>query len=641
MMLSLIDTLFPRKKSSKPPAQKRAPGAAKDGASIRMSSDWDAARNRLLALKARRIALHGDGTALAAAKMALPDIDLVWASHTLADIKAGAAFADDLDWATCDAVVCAGGDLAARFRQSLRLMAASDWTRPVLWVGDGFEFCGGTLSAPREVDEIDGLLYNHFQEFFGVKDPLQFRIEIYHGPEVKRVYRILEPNQSIVIRLSEHVPHRQHPVSIAAFVEHPLLTRERHYRLRLCADVFWRDSFTTLHSAHEFGRSPTHKVEFRAPAWMVRDGEMTLTIPNFERNADATHSVETVNAGDTALLARDPDSFLQQSALACNGSRQDGFLGWRYRGYGGSNWFVMEPESALAHGHKGNIAGNHHVSCPIENRGDFAADADEIARYQTLQQDGYLLDAYAVPLASAHPDLEFGYEADAANPAQPHLRIDYFGENGAHLGQTALTKTRSGPLFAQDLTDLWQDPASTRAQLALISQDFAKAALRFKGAKPMANLVVRNRRTLDRDFTEFQSCWRNLGAAIPGFPHWLTDQLAVIGRTNVFGRVRCDHGLRTGVVAVHGSGRLGYRGQARTDLVALNSRGERRTATINVSAFTSKFVWLDELIPDLATHLGVSANGPLLVQSADADLNCQIVTSSPAGAVSLQHMWGY
>jgi hypothetical protein len=641
MMLTLLDNLFARKKPKKAAAATRAPGAAKDGASIRMSSDWATARRRLGEIGARRVLIHGDGAALAAAKDALPGVTLVWGSHALADVKAGASLAEDLDWAKLDAAVCAGNELAGRFRQSLRLMLASDATRPVLWVGDGFEFCGGTLSAPQEADEVEGLLFNHFQEFFGVKDPLQFRIEIYHGPEVKRVYRILEPNQSMVLRLSDFFPQRQYPTSLAAFVEHPILTRERHFRLRLCADVFWRDSFTTLHSAHEFGRSPTHKVEFRAPAWMVREGEIALTIPNFERNADAAHEIETTAAGDGRILPRDTGSFLQQSTLARNGSAENSFLGWRYRGYGGSNWFALETEGALAAGHRGSIAGNHHVSCPIADRPDFAASAEEVLRFRTLQDEGYLLEPYAVPLASPNDELEFGFDSDAANPALPHLRIDYFDAAGAHLGHQMLTKTKAGPLFAADLLAGWDNPARARASLAFISNDFAKAALRMKGFKPMTNLVVRNRRTQDRDFTEFQSCWRNLGAAVPGFPHWLTDQLAVVGRTNVFGRARCDKSLRTGVVTVHGSGRLGYRGQARAEFIVINNAGQRRSADITLPAFTSRFVWLDEIIPDLARHLGPSANGALLVQSADADLNCQIVTTSPAGAVSLQHLWGY
>ncbi|MBL8708250.1 MAG: hypothetical protein JNL25_03560 [Rhodospirillaceae bacterium] len=641
-MLTLLDTLFASKKKPKKSASEtRAPGAAKDGASIRIASDWNTARRRLAELGATRVLLQGDKAALETAREQLPGLDLVWASHALADIKAGAALAEDLDLSGLDAALCAGPDLASRYRQALRLMAAGDRSRPVLWVGEGFEFCGGTLSAPREASEVEGLLFNHFQEFFGVKDPLQFRIEIFHGPEVKRLYRILEPNQSMVIRLSDHVPERRYPTSLAAFVEHPILTRERHYRLRLCADVFWRDSFTTLHSAHEFGRAPDHKVEFRAPAWMVRSGEMALTIPNFERNAIPTHEIELLTDGVSSKVQRDTGAFLEQSTVPRDGIDDDAFLGWRYRGYGGSNWFVMESEGALDAGHRGNIAGNHHVSCPVIDRTDLAAGAEEVERYRRVLADGYMLEPHPVPITAPGSELVFGYEADAANPHQSHLRIDYFDDAGSHLGATAFTKTQPGPLFAEDIVAAWSDPARERAHLALIANDWVKAGLRFKGFKPMTNLVVRNRRTLDQDFTEFQSCWRNLGAVVPGFPHWLTDQLAVIGRTNVFGRARCDRGLRTGVLVVNGSGRLSYRGQARSELIVINNEGKRLSAELTVPAFTWRMVWLDEVMPGLAAHLAPSGNGALLVQSGDADLNCQIVTTNPAGAVALQHLWGY
>jgi hypothetical protein len=51
--------------------------------------------------------------------------------------------------------------------------------------------------------------------------------------------------------------------------------------------------------------------------------------------------------------------------------------------------------------------------------------------------------------------------------------------------------------------------------------------------------------------------------------------------------------------------------------------------------------WIDALIPDVGAHLGSTCSGALLVTSKNADLNCQIVTVSDKGAVSLQHMWGY
>jgi hypothetical protein len=444
-----------------------------------------------------------------------------------------------------------------------------------------------------------------------------------------------------VIRLSDHVKSRQYPVSLACFVEHPVLTRDRHYRLRLCADIFWKDSHTTLHSAHEFNRSPDHKVEFRAPAWMVRDGAMALTIPNFDRKADASQEIESIAGGHSTRTARNPGLYIDQSLIARDDVAEDQLLGWRYRGFGGSNWFALEDAGAVQNGHRANIAGNHHSSCPIIDRADLAAGPEDIARYQAIEDAGFVLEPHPLPITPADSDLAFAYEADAANPGQRHLRIDFLDALGGRLGEMRFTKEQPGPLFAEEIVRLWDDPARDRAALALVSNDWVKAGLRFKGFKPMTNLVVRNRRTLDQDFTEFQSCWRNLGAAVPGFPHWLTDQLAIVGRTNVFGRVRCDKSLRTGIMIVNGSGRLNYRTSARVDLIVINNEGARVSTRVTVPAFTWRMVWFDEAIANLAAHLGPSGNAALLVQSGDADVNSQIVTTSATGAVSLQHLWGY
>lgn len=641
-MLSILGNVLSKtNKKKKAKAAKTGPGGIKDGQGTRLASNWHTVRERLAELRARSVLLHGDATAYASAKLELPGIELQWVSHILEDVKAGADYAEDVNWLAIDATVCVSTELTARYRQALRLMSIHDVTKPVFWVGNGFEYCGGTLSAPQEADEVEGLLYNHFQEFFGVKDPLQFRIEIYHGPEVKRYYRILEPNQSIVIRLSDHIKIRQYPVSLAAFVEHPILTRDRHYRLRLCADIFWKDSLTTLHSAHEFNRSPDHKVEFRLPAWMVRDGAMALTIPNFDRQMTSAHEVEAISGKASSLTARKSDLYIDQSLIKRSNVSDDQMLAWRYQGFGGSNWFVLENANAVAKGHQGNIAGNHHASCPIIDRTDLKADSEELNRFKQVSAAGFLLHPHAVPIMSEKSELIFGYESDASNPAQPLFTSDFFNERGKHLGQLSFKKKNPGPLFTDELLKLWGNSAANDARLALIAHDWVKAGLRYKGFKPMANLIVRNRQTLDQDFTEFQSCWRNLGAAVQGFPHWLTDQLAVVGRSNLFGRVRCDRGLRTGVVLVNGSGRLNYRITARTDIIAINNNGQRTQARINIPAFTARIVWLDELLPDIKDHLGNSGNGALLVQSPDADLSAQMVTTNPTGAVALQHLWGY
>jgi hypothetical protein len=635
-MLKLLSKILDRPAA----APAHVAGAPKEPTGTRLASSAARVRALLEGIGARQILVHGDPAGFAAAKAALGGLATTWASNERDDVAAGALHVEDADWSRFDAAVVVGANLQRRYRQALRLMAATDATRPVLWIGAGFEFCGGTLSAPAGMAEVEGLLFNHFDAFFGVKDPLQYRIEIYHGPEVKRYFRILRPNQSHVVRLSEHFPETRYPVSLAAFVEHPVLTRDRHYRLRLAADVFWKDSLTTLHSAHEFNRSPDHEVEFRMPAWHIRQGKAVFTLPNYDRVAPAGSELETLTGAASSVAPRAAESYIEQSVVERNGLAADAFFGWRYKGFGGSNWFVLEDRGALAEGRQGNIAGNHHVSCPVLEKSRRIADQEELDRYARLERDGFVLQPHAVPITPADTDIAYAFEADAANPQQRKLRVDFFDAGGRYLGRVDHTKQDSGPLFPETLAGALGTSGGAAA-LALISTDWVRERLRFKGLKPMANLIARHRRTGDQDFTEFQSSWRNLGAAVPGFPHWLTDDLAVVGRTNVFGRARCDAGLRTGVMIVNASGRLGYRLPADATLSVFNQAGAAIAGTVTIPAFTWRMVWLDQLLPELGAHLGSAASGALLVRSSDADLNCQLVTVTPAGAVALQHLWGY
>ena len=104
-------------------------------------------------------------------------------------------------------------------------------------------------------------------------------------------------------------------VCIAAFVAHPILTRGRHYRLRVCADIFWRDSFTTLHSAHEFKRSPSHKFEFRAAKAGIRAGDIVLTVPNYERNLGEDRAIEVIGGNGVATVLRKPEAYVEEVRL--------------------------------------------------------------------------------------------------------------------------------------------------------------------------------------------------------------------------------------------------------------------------------------------------------------------------------------
>ena len=50
---------------------------------------------------------------------------------------------------------------------------------------------------------------------------------------------------------------------------------------------------------------------------------------------------------------------------------------------------------------------------------------------------------------------------------------------------------------------------------------------------------------------------------------------------------------------------------------------------------------MDKLFDDLASFLEDDGYGACTVSCADADVNCQVLTCSATGSVSLQHMWGY
>src|SRR3569623_3529097 len=106
-------------------------------------------------------------------------------------------------------------------------------TVPVHWIADNWEFCAGTAAVPAEIDDVDAQVFNHFEEFFGIKDALQFRFEVIAESGIKRSYRILGPNESVNLNLNTLAGvgadgRREGPVCLKIYVAPPPLTRGRH-----------------------------------------------------------------------------------------------------------------------------------------------------------------------------------------------------------------------------------------------------------------------------------------------------------------------------------------------------------------------------------------------------------------------------
>jgi len=75
---------------------------------------------------------------------------------------------------------------------------------------------------------------------------------------IKRSYKILGPSESVNLNLNTLAGgKRTGAVCLKVYVTHPFLTRGRHYRFRICGDVFWKDSFTIIHGSHQFFKNRT------------------------------------------------------------------------------------------------------------------------------------------------------------------------------------------------------------------------------------------------------------------------------------------------------------------------------------------------------------------------------------------------
>ncbi|WP_374368354.1 hypothetical protein [Dongia sp.] len=584
----------------------------------------------------RHLLVVGDAAFLSLVKAGAPDLTVTWASCNIADVLAGAANPDGIDLATFDAALAGGPDVIAGYRLVLARMAEGHPTKPVYWVAENWEFCAGTLPVPSVADDAEALLFNHFQHFFGIKDALQFRIEILCGAEKKRLYRILRADESLALRLSDFFPQGRQASSIAAYVTHPVLTRGRHYRLRVCADVFWRQSLTTLHGVHEFNRAPDHKFEFRLSAEACRDGDVVLTVPNYDRDLGKDDRLVTYLDDEIREIHRRRDLPIEEDCVTAADLAGRRYVGWEYAGYGGSNWYSLKPGKGP--GGDGAIAANHHASVPVRDQRDMAMEAAEREKIAALRVAGYLTDPHCIPVLGPQNPLCFGFDCDSANPNYRDFIIHSFDRQGRLLREDRYQKARKGAIFTDDLPWI---AGNGEIGLVVVTPDFERIGYRRKGFKTQFDLVVKHRQSEDWDVTEAQNSWRNIGLFVPGVAHFAGPMGSVIGRTNLFARARVGTGYRTAVLACHGSGRLDYKANGALTLSVLNRKGERRAGTVVVPSFAGSLIWLDDLIPDLAGFLGAENVGPLLATAPNADINCQIVTVSDAGAVSLQHMWGY
>jgi hypothetical protein len=569
---------------------------------------------------------------------AAADATWKWVSHRDADILAGAKLPAAVDIAKFDAVVVGGADVKTAYLNAMRWVERSGSVTPVFWVGQGWEYCGSTIPIPAEVDAADIYLFNHFADFFPIKDPLLVRVTSSDSRSHHQRFVVMNPQETRHFTLDALLPDRQGTAVIEIRTTHPALTGNRHPRWRVWADLFWRDSLTSLHGAHDYG--PDHICESRLPVSEFSTGSLVLTLPNYDHQlSESDSAVRWTRSGEKGSFTRDGARSVEEITVPgkAKATEQSGFWSYRYQGHGTSYWFAFDEGSGDA---RPSLRGNHEVTiAQVEHRPPLAD--EKKAFLESMEQQGFLFWPHGLPLLDDTSEIEFGFSFESANPQISDFVTVLFDADGKVLARRNVSFPVRGYHYRDELLAGYDAPEGRPPKLAVISPDWKKMNVDPQRINAFGNLVVRNKRTGDRDITEFQSCWRNLNATIDGFPHWLHPSKGVVGRTNIVGHVRTARGLRTGILAVNAAGNLAHSAHATVNVKLHAPSGDERLGKVELDAFTGKVTWLDELFDGLGDFLGAGGYGTVLVTCGDADVNCQILTCSTAGSVSLQHMWGY
>jgi hypothetical protein len=593
---------------------------------------------------AAKIGIHGDKGFYDSLKTGAGEIECVWLSNDFViDHHLGALpmTADLLR--TCQAIVVGGAEAATKYRLTLRGTLAHAPTVPVHWVADNWEFCAGTLAIPAEVEDADALVFNHFEEFFGLRDPLQFRFDLISEQGTKRSYRVLGARQSVALNLKELAPERDGAVVLKVFVSHPSLTNGRHYRFRMIADVFWRDSFAIVQGAHQFGRNPNREQSLRLSDTVIRGGQAVMTVPNYDLDmgADDAIAVNSGAAGRTQQRVRTrPVETVRFDAREAVGSVRDYFSA-TYKGYGGSFWYGLEEGCFPKPGKQGSIACNALPSSGGDDRDNAAFRPDELRVVEQAVAAGFMIHPSFLPVMHGRAKLSFGFSHDGSTPSFDHYWLRFYAADGQFLGEMRWRKTATGPAFVEDVLEAWGSAERFRVGAVLVAPDHLKIGAAPQRSATIAAMVVRQIETGDQDVTTLPSSWCNLGTTVPTLPHAQDGALSTMGRTSLIGRVRCRDGYRTGVFIGNASGNLKYDAAADVEIAVVNHAGRRLSHHLTLSAFGSDLVWLDDVAARLKEHVGESGVAALQVLSAGAELTACVVGLSPGGAVGLQRLRGY
>lgn len=581
----------------------------------------------------QRVILWAEGTEARDRVQDRTAVVIQWISDRLADQSHGAQPSTELgrgDVGLPDAFVVAGEDLGAKYSSVLRLLDLRDDVRPVHWIGGPFEFAGSTLPVPKEVEDAHFHLFHHFLDFFGVKEPLLVRIRVQTpGREPVEELHLLKPRATLTVRLSDLVPQRDGPTVVEFICTHPVLSRGRHRRWRVWADVFYRGSMSSLHGAHDYG--PSTWSESRIPLSEMMPGSLAVTFPNYEKRlSSAERSLRWGAEGSWKSDRRSSDDPVEQRNWSV-GRTHRGFAHYCHLGYGDSFWYNFgEGTNAMT----GRIMSNHQTT--VENFDPpLPVPAEMKARLHAIADQGFLPHPHYLPLSKETDEIQWGFSFDASNPPVRPMIVSFRGPDGGEKGRSRWT-AESGVTWTTILSAI----APEGSVAAIVAPDWTDADVDPLRMNYFGHLFVRHRDSGDMDATEFQNCWRNNGVKIEEFPHWIHPSKAVNARSHLIGRVSGDPATSTLLLIAFASGRLALARTATAKVELIRADGRALSTEAVLQSQTHRLLDFRVLFPELDSFFAGQA-GTCRISSGEADFNAQIVTRSASGGLSLQHLWGY
>lgn len=645
LKIRLKEAAYRRAKSTTGEDKRVAPGAPKLAPVFDRS--LDDVREDLGAIGAGDVLVFGDPAFATSVQEVLTGVGksnpVILLGDSIQPSGPDAPILAETDLSTVAAVVAGGKRLKATWPQILRKLHQQSYEKPnfpVLWVGEGFEWCFGSIAFPQDAEDVDIFLFHHWSAYVGMKDHILARIQVFDETTEVAWHQILAPNETIRMRLGDVLPNWTGTTGIRVETYHPRLIGRRNHRWRPWADVYTKQSITSLHAAHEPPK-PKRVSQFIVDVSRDNTDDLVVTLPNYYRDLPpGTEDVayKLCDASGAAKSEQFQDRKVGQAISALNVSLNDvaGDVTQcriRYRGAGGSFWYNRKNIDGID-----CIAANHTVSSPYDTV-EASRVSDKLETELFADKD-VIIWPYPVPVTAPDHPVEFGFNFLCSQPEFHRYRGLMMDQAGKKIGELDFVHTGKSHCMVGDiLADATEDQKAQTAMMMVVP-DWSAEQRRPDQVRVDGLMIAKCRATGDFDNTEFQNSWRNVGALIPGYRHWLFDNMMLTGRTNLKGRLNRRADIRNGIMLINSSGRLLYDTPARVTVQVIGANGTTIGKPVDVAPHGYRLVWIDELFPNL-DELLEECEATVLAQSQDADCNGHMVTLRDNRAVSLQHMWGY